>query len=102
MSTCPTCGHVTRPAARRARAVVFLSPDQIAALSDADLFAYRKRTALHDDLVFWLRYAAPRPDIAQAADALRAELETRAATVEDAADASRRRFVAERAAAEVA
>jgi hypothetical protein len=53
-------------------------------LSDADLHAYLKKIGCREDVRFFLRVAAPiRPDLRAEAEALLAQLETRASKPAD-------------------
>lgn len=52
MSTCPTCGHTSRP-----RATKIVTPLDTATMTDAQLFAHHKVTAPYFDLVFFLEFA---------------------------------------------
>lgn len=52
---CPNCGHaITTAKARKPRLV---ESSDVSQMSDAELFAYRKRTAPLEDLRFWLNNA---------------------------------------------
>lgn len=66
--TCPNCAHTwtTGKAPTRALQATDPSPEAIAAMSDTELYAYRKRTAPVEDARFFLRTQGARLSVGHA------------------------------------
>ena len=80
---CPRCYAGTRPRPSAVKPVKAIeAPVETASMSDAELFAYYKRTGLRDDVRFFLTVRMSRA-IQAGASALLDALETRAATPAD-------------------